>query len=99
MQTRVLEEMDLDAITNCDERAHTITAPDLDMNLMIDAGNAVGDDVQSVTTTAKITVPQAGVYRWYCAMDCDSGGGNWAMSTGFDGKDQDGFMAGNIVVL
>jgi hypothetical protein len=39
------------------------------------------------------------VYRWYCAVDCDTGGGHWAMTDGYDGKAQDGFMAGNIVVL
>jgi plastocyanin len=86
-------------IINYDEGLHTITAPDLGLNLMITPGSSVGDEVQPVTTTATVTVPQAGVYRWYCAMDCDGGGGNWAMSNGFDGKDQDGFMAGNIVVL
>jgi plastocyanin len=86
-------------IINYDEGLHTITAPDLGLNLMINPGSAVGDVVQPVTTSATVTVSQAGVYRWYCAVDCDGGGAKWAMSDGYDGKDQDGFMAGNIVVL
>jgi plastocyanin len=86
-------------IVNYDEGPHTITSPDLDLNLIINPGKEVGDQVLPVTTTATITMPQAGVYRWYCALDCDGGGGKWAMSDGYDGKDQDGFMAGNIVVL
>jgi len=60
---------------------------------------AVGDAVQPVTTTATITIPQSGVYRWYCSVSCDDASANWAMGDGYDGKDQDGFMAGNFVVL
>jgi len=86
-------------IINYDDGAHTIIAPDLGLSLLINPGTAVGDQVQPVTTTATITVPQSGVYRWYCSMACDDGAGNWAMSNALDGNGQDGFMAGNFVVL
>jgi heme/copper-type cytochrome/quinol oxidase subunit 2 len=86
-------------IINYDDGLHSMTSPDLGLNLLIAPGNAVGNAVQPVTTTATITVPQSGVYRWYCSNSCDDGAGNWAMSDGLDGKDQDGFMAGNFVVL
>jgi plastocyanin len=86
-------------VINYDGAPHTITSRDLGLNLPINPGNPVGDDVQPVTTTATITIPQAGVYRWYCDAECDDDGGKWAMSDGYDGKAQDGFMAGNFVVL
>jgi plastocyanin len=86
-------------IVNMDESAHSINAPDLGLAIPISPGNVVGGAVQPVTTSATVTVPQAGVYRWYCSLDCDAGGGQWAMTDGFDGKGQDGFMAGNIVVV
>jgi hypothetical protein len=87
-------------VINFDEGPHTITSPDLGLNLLINPGKEVSEDeVQPVTTTATLTVSEPGVYRWYCAIDCDAAGGYWAMSDSFDGKSQDGFMAGNIVVL
>ena len=86
-------------IVNFDESAHIITAPDLGLGIPVSPGNVVSGAVVPVTTTATITIPQAGVYRWYCSLDCDAGGGQWAMSDAFDGKAQDGFMAGNIVVV
>jgi plastocyanin len=86
-------------IINYDDAPHTITSTDLGLNLLINPGDEVGGEVQPATTTATITIPQAGVYRWYCDSACDDDGGKWAMSDGYDGKGQDGFMAGNFVVL
>ena len=81
-------------IVNFDGGSHTLTSPDLGLNLTIEPGNAT----QPVTTTATLTVPQPGVYRWFCALTCD-GPSHFAMSDGWDGPDQDGYMAGNIVVV
>jgi plastocyanin len=63
-------------IINYDDGPHTITSPDLGLNLIINPGTAVGDAVQPVTTTATITIPQSGVYRWYCSVSCDDASGS-----------------------
>jgi len=81
-------------VVNYDEGSHTITAPDLGLDLTIQPGGAT----QPVTTTATLTFPQAGVYRWYCNLTCD-GPSHFAMSSGWAGPGQDGYMAGNIMVV
>lgn len=81
-------------IVNYDGGAHTITAPDLGLNLMIDAGTSA----QPTTTTATLTIPQPGVYRWFCGLTCD-GPSHFAMGDGWGGPGQEGYMAGNIVVV
>lgn len=86
-------------VINYDEGSHTITAPDLGLNLVVKPGHVQGSEVQPVATTFTFTLNQKGVYRWYCAVACDAGGGGWAMTSSYDGPDQDGFMAGHIVVI
>ncbi len=86
-------------VINNDEGPHTITAPGLNLNIIVNPGTVQGDDVLPVTTTATFTAAKAGVYRWSCAMTCDGGGANWDMTQGFGGPSQDGFMAGNIMVV
>jgi plastocyanin len=86
-------------IINYDEGPHTITAPDLGLNILVNPGKTVGSNVEPVTTTASFTTSKRGPHRWYCAMACDAGGGGWAMQQGYAGPDKEGFMAGYIVVL
>jgi plastocyanin len=86
-------------VTNYDEGPHSITAEGLGLDQLIQGGKEVGDTVQPVTTTFSFTAAKAGVYRWYCKLPCDAGNGAWAMTDGYDGPKQDGFMAGHIVVL
>ena len=81
-------------IVNFDGGGHSITSPDLGLDLDVDAGNRS----QPVTTTATLTVAQPGVYRWYCDETCD-GPSHFAMSDGWDGPSQTGYMAGNFVVV
>lgn len=86
-------------VINYDEGAHSMTAEGLGLDQLIQAGKAVGDDVQPVTTTFTFTAAKPGVYRWYCKLPCDGGGGGWDMTDGYDGPKQDGFMAGHIVAI
>jgi len=84
---------------NWDEGAHTLTAPDMGLNIMIKGGKEVGGKVEPVTTTYTLTPAKKGTYRWYCALTCDAGGGGWAMQQGWSGPSKEGYMAGFIVVL
>ncbi len=81
-------------IVNFDDGSHTISSPDLGLNLTINPGGAT----QPVTTSATLTIPQAGVYRWFCALTCD-GPSHFSMSDDWAGSGQDGYMAGNLVVV
>lgn len=84
---------------NYDDGSHTMTAPDLGLNLTINPGKAAGDAVQPVTTTATFTASKKGIFHWFCTMACDDAAGGWAMTAGYGGQSQDGFMAGSIVVI
>ncbi len=87
-------------VINSDEGKHTITSKELNLDQEIAAGNQLANgDVGPVTTTFTLTAPKAGVFRWDCELVCDGGGGNWAMTPGFDGPAQPGFMAGSIVAI
>ena len=87
-------------VINYDEGPHTITSPDANIDLFINPGKQQPDgSVTPVSTTLTFTITKAGVYRWYCSTPCDAGHGGWAMTKGFGGDDQEGFMAGNIVAL
>lgn len=87
-------------IVNEDEGPHTLTFPDLDININIDGGQQNPDgSVTPKTTTATLTIPKTGVFRWYCAVPCDAGHGGWAMTKGWDGPDQPGYMAGYVVAI
>jgi plastocyanin len=84
---------------NYDEGPHTLTAPKLNLNIVVNPGKEVGNDVKPVTTTATFTVAQPGTYRWYCAVTCDAGGHGWAMEQGYAGPSKEGYMAGFIVAM
>lgn len=76
-------------IANYDEGPHTLTAPDLNINIQIPGHKAEG--VPSITTTV-VTVDKTGTFIWQCMDPCDSKAGGWAMA-------QDGYMKGKITVV
>jgi plastocyanin len=86
-------------VINYDEGAHTMTAPDLGLDIQIKPGRKSGAGVAPVATTASWTPGKRGSYRWYCGRGCDASGGGWAMETGYTGPGREGYMAGFIVVL
>lgn len=86
-------------VENYDEGPHSITAPDLGLNLIINAGKEQPDkSVLPVRTTFHFTPTKKGVFRWYCALPCDEKHGAWDMKLSAAGPGQDNFMAGYIVV-
>ena len=86
-------------VVNYDEGPHTITAPDLGLNLMMKGGHEQPDkSVAPVTTTFHFTAAKKGVFRWFCALPCDAKHGAWDMKAGYSGPDKESFMAGFIVV-
>ena len=87
------------SVVNYDEGPHTITAPDLGLNLLMKGGKEQPDkSVVPVTTTFHFTATKKGVFRWFCALPCDAKHGAWDMKAGYSGPDKEGFMAGFIVV-
>ena len=86
-------------IVNYDEGPHNIMQSDLGLNLVMKGGHEQPDkSVKPVTTTLHFTATKKGVFRWYCTMPCDAKHGSWDMTASANGPDQDGFMAGYIVV-
>ncbi|MCL6517040.1 cupredoxin domain-containing protein [Alicyclobacillus sp.] len=75
-------------IKNYDTSTHTLTATDLNLNVIIQPAKSANDPV---TTTATFTPDKAGTFSWLCTMPCDMNNGEWAMS-------QKGFMQGTITV-
>jgi plastocyanin len=87
-------------IVNYDEGPHSITSKQMGLNIMVKPGHEQADgSVTPVTTEYSFTPTKKGVFRWHCAIPCDKGGKFWAMSKGYDGPDQDGYMAGYFVVM
>jgi len=86
-------------VINYDEGPHSITAPDLKLDATIKGGHEVGTKVEPVSTTFTFTPTKKGNFRWYCKLPCDAKHNYWAMSQGFGGPGQEGYMAGEIVVL
>ena len=89
-------------IVNYDDAPHSITAPDLGLNIMVKPATheASSDQVMPVTTSFTFTPTKKGQFRWHCIFPCDKGSGQgWAMKSAFDGQDSDGFMAGYIEVI
>jgi plastocyanin len=87
-------------IINYDEGPHTITSAKMGLNLMIKPGDEISDNnIKPVVTEYTFTPTKKGVFRWHCTVPCDKGGKFWAMSKGYDGPDQDGYMAGYFVVI
>jgi heme/copper-type cytochrome/quinol oxidase subunit 2 len=93
-------------IVNYDDGVHTIFAPELGLNIFIKAAEHAqqsdvtehGQPMKPTVTTYTFTPAKRGDFRWHCTAMCD-GPSHWAMSTGFDGPGQDGYMAGWIKVL
>jgi heme/copper-type cytochrome/quinol oxidase subunit 2 len=86
-------------VVNLDEMKHSITAPGLGINFIIEAGVARKNGTIAPTATTFTFVPtRAGEFRWYCVFPCDMPG-HWAMTASYDGPDRDGFMAGIFRVL
>jgi heme/copper-type cytochrome/quinol oxidase subunit 2 len=86
-------------VVNYDEGPHSITAPNLGLNLMLKSGKEQPDkSVIPVTTTFNFTPAKKGVFRWFCALPCDDKHGAWDMKAGYSGPDKEGFMAGFFVV-
>lgn len=82
------------SIQNMDEMPHSMTAPDLGLNIVIPAAK----DGKPGTVDYTFTPTKAGTFRWYCAIPCDGDTQGWAMTPGAKGFGQEGFMAGTINV-
>jgi hypothetical protein len=86
-------------VVNLDDMKHSITAPELGVNIIIEAGvDRKNGTIAPSTTTYTFIPAKAGEFRWYCVFPCDMPR-HWAMSASYDGPDRDGFMAGIVRVL
>lgn len=81
-------------ITNKDDVQHSMTSPDLGLNIVIPAATDKGDGTVSYTFTPTKT----GSFRWFCALPCDTDNAGWDMTSDGGGNGQLGFMAGTITV-
>ena len=81
-------------ITNKDDVQHSMTSPDLGLNIVIPAKTDKGDGTISYT----FTPTKAGSFRWFCAIPCDSDNAGWDMTSDGNGNGQNNFMAGYITV-
>jgi heme/copper-type cytochrome/quinol oxidase subunit 2 len=82
------------SIKSTDEMPHSMTSPELGLNIMVPAAK----DGTPGTVDFTFTPAKPGVYRWYCAIPCDDDAHGWAMTPGAKGFGQEGFMAGTISV-
>lgn len=82
-------------IKNADEMPHSMTSPELGLNIVVPAAK----DGKAGTVDFTFTPTKSGTYRWYCAIPCDGDTHGWAMTPGSKGIGQEGFMAGTITVL
>lgn len=86
-------------VVNLDDMKHSISAPGLGVNIIVNAGvDRKNGTIAPSTTTYTFTPAKAGEFRWYCVFPCDMPL-HWAMTASYDGPDRDGFMAGIIRVL
>lgn len=81
-------------ITNKDDVMHSMTSPDLGLNIVIPAKTDKGDGTVSYT----FTPTKAGTFRWFCALPCDTDNAGWDMTSDASGVGQTNFMAGTITV-
>ena len=81
-------------ITNKDSSQHSLTSPDLGLNIVVPGATASGDGTISYTFTPTKT----GSFRWFCAIPCDSDNAGWDMTSDGTGNGQNNFMAGFITV-
>lgn len=82
------------SIQNMDEMPHSMTAPELGLNIVVPAAK----DGKPGTVDFTFTPTRAGTFRWYCAIPCDGDTQGWAMTPSAKGFGQEGFMAGTIHV-
>jgi heme/copper-type cytochrome/quinol oxidase subunit 2 len=82
------------SIQNMDEMPHSMTAPELGLNIVVPAAKAG----KAGTVDFTFTPTRAGTFRWYCAIPCDGDSQGWAMTPSAKGFGQEGFMAGTIHV-
>ena len=81
-------------ITNKDDVQHSMTSPELGLNIIAPAKTDKGDGTVSYT----FTPTKAGSFRWFCAIPCDSDNAGWDMTSDGTGNGQNNFMAGYITV-
>ncbi len=81
-------------ITNKDDVMHSMTSPDLGLNIIIPAATDKGDGTVSYTFTPS----KVGSFRWFCALPCDTDNAGWDMTSDGKGNGQGNFMAGFITV-
>ena len=81
-------------ILNYDDMAHSFTAPDLGLNVIVQPAK----DGQPTATTFTFTPTRTGKFRFFCAIPCDSDANGWAMKPDSGGPGQEGFMAGYVIV-
>jgi plastocyanin len=81
-------------IDNTDDTQHSMTSPDLGLNIVVPGKTDKGDGTISYT----FTPTKAGSFRWFCALPCDTDNAGWDMTADGSGSDQLGFMAGTITV-
>jgi plastocyanin len=81
-------------VYNYDEGPHTITAPQLGLNVLIPGAKDSKNGVPS-SKTFTFTAAKAGKFLWSCTLPCDKGQGYWDMQSP---SKKIGFMAGYITV-
>ena len=81
-------------IDNTDDVQHSLTAPDLGLNIIAPGATDKGDGTISYT----FTPTKVGSFRWFCALPCDTDNQGWDMTSDGSGNDQNNFMAGYINV-
>ncbi len=75
---------------SADHLSHTMTVPDLHLNLPIPAAPPHG----AVIVTAWVRVNRLGQFAWYCAAPCGSGAGGWGGAMA-----RPGYMQGQMTVV
>lgn len=75
-------------VYNYDGGDHSITAPDLKLNLVIPGAKQNG--VPTIKTFT-FTITKTGSFHWLCVVPCDDDAKGWAMS-------HDHYMAGTITI-
>ena len=81
-------------ITNKDDVPHSMTSPELGLNIVIPAKTDAGPG----TVTYTFTPTKTGTFRWFCAIPCDTDNAGWDMTSDGNGSGQLNFMAGTITV-
>ncbi|HEY8761456.1 MAG TPA: hypothetical protein VIP52_11160 [Candidatus Dormibacteraeota bacterium] len=81
-------------ITNKDDVQHSMTSPDLGLNIVVPAATDKADG----TVTYTFTPTKMGSFRWFCAIPCDTDNAGWDMTSDGTGSGQNNFMAGFITV-